>query len=248
MSIWLTGISDLYKKEIKDSFLSPFVYILAALFIMLTGWIFFSLIVASKEITQGTLTSSILVPTFSMFRFIFMIVCPLLTMRLISEEKKNHTIELLYLSNLSDWQIIISKFLSSLTIVVFMLSLTLIFPLILSFSGYSDVGVVASSYMGTILLCMAYIALGLFTSSLTSNYVMSLILAVFMMLGLWFLVLSAANTSNYLVGLLLRYISDTFHYGLFINGSIRSYSVIYFSSFIFLFLYGTHKSLGRRNW
>lgn len=248
MNTWLTGSFDLYKKEVKDAFLSPFVYILSALFIMLSGWIFFSLLVASKEVTQGTLTSSILVPTFSMFRFIFMIVCPLLTMRLISEEKKNHTIELLYLSNLTDWQIIISKFLSSMSIVIFMLSLTTIFPLILAFSGYHDWGVVLSSYAGIILLCMSYTALGLFASSLTPNYVMSLIIAVFMMLGLWFLVLSAANTSNYIVGLILKYISDIHHFDLFINGSVRSYSVIYFCSFVFMFLYGTHKSLGRRNW
>ena len=177
MKNWLQGSFDLYKKEIKDSFLSPFVYILAGSFILLTGWIFFSLLVASKDITQGTLTSSIIAPTFSMFRFIFMFVCPLLTMRLISEEKKNHTIELLFLSKLSDWQIIIGKFCSSMTIVLFMLSLTIIFPIILSFSGYNDWGVVMSSYTGIILLSMAYVSLGLFTSSLTSNYVISLILA-----------------------------------------------------------------------
>ena len=70
MSIWLTGISDLYKKEIKDSFLSPFVYILAALFIMLTGWIFFSLIVASKEITHLKLDKNdIIVSHFQLFFF-----------------------------------------------------------------------------------------------------------------------------------------------------------------------------------
>jgi ABC-2 type transport system permease protein len=248
MKFWLRGSYDLYKKEIKDAFFSPFVYILAASFILLTGWIFFSLLVASKDITQGSLTTSILAPTFSMFRFIFMFVCPLLTMRLISEEKKNHTIELLFLSNLSDWQIIISKFFSSMTIVLFMLSLTFLFPVILAFSGYSDWGVVTSSYLGTVLLCMAYISLGLFSSSLTSNYVMSLILAIFMMLGLWFLVLSAATTSNYIVGQILRYVSDVYHYEHFIKGTLRSYSFMYFFSFVFLFLFGTHKSLGRRNW
>jgi ABC-2 type transport system permease protein len=248
MKNWLQGSFDLYKKEIKDSFLSPFVYILAGSFILLTGWIFFSLLVASKDITQGTLTSSIIAPTFSMFRFIFMFVCPLLTMRLISEEKKNHTIELLFLSKLSDWQIIIGKFCSSMTIVLFMLSLTIIFPIILSFSGYNDWGVVMSSYTGIILLSMAYVSLGLFTSSLTSNYVISLILAIFMMLGLWFLVLSAASTSNYILGQILRYFSDVYHFEHFVQGTLRSYSFIYFFSFMFLFLFGTHKSLARRNW
>ncbi len=248
MKIWFKGMNDLYQKEVKDSFTSPFVYVLSGLFIMLTGWIFFSLLISSKEITHGTLTTSILVPVFSMFRFIFMIICPLLTMRLISQEKSNHTIELLFLSNLSDWQIIISKFLSSLTIILFMLALTIIFPIILYFSGYSDWGVVFSSYLGIFLLSMAYLSLGLFSSSLTSNYVMSLVIAIFMMLGLWFLVLSATSTTNYIVGLLLRYFSDIFHFDSFINGSVRSYNFIYFLSFIYLFLFGTHKSLARRNW
>ncbi|MBT7610330.1 MAG: ABC transporter permease [Bacteriovoracaceae bacterium] len=248
MKFWLQGCYELYTKEIKDSFLSPFVYILSASFILLIGWIFFSLLVASKDITQGSLTTSIIAPTFSMMRFVFMFVCPLLTMRLLSEEKKNHTIELLYLSNLSDWQIIISKFFSSLTIILFMLALTLLFPVILSLSGYSDWGVVSSSYLGTVLLSMAYISLGLFTSSLTSNYVISLIISIFMMLGLWFLVLSAATTSNYIVGQILKYFSDVYHYEHFVTGALRSYSFIYFFSFMFFFLFGTHQSLGRRNW
>ena len=248
MKIWTIGVLDLYKKELKDFFHSPFLYIITGLFIMLTGWIFFSLLVASKEITQGSLTTSILVPTFSMFRFILMFVCPLLTMKLISEEKKNHTIELLFLSSLSDWQIIVSKFLSSLTTVIFMLSFTLIFPIILSFSGYNDWGVVASSYIGTLLLSMAYISLGLFCSSLSSNYVVSLILSIFLMLGLWFLILSASTTSNYIVGQILRYFSDIYHFDAFINGSVRSYGFIYFFSFMYIFLFATHKSLGRRKW
>ncbi|MCO4794431.1 MAG: ABC transporter permease [Bacteriovoracaceae bacterium] len=245
---WLKGTSLLYKKEIKDSFLSPFVYILSGLFIALGGWVFFSLLVSAKNATEATLTASVLIPSFSLYRFILMIICPLLTMRLLSEEKKNHTIELLYLSDLNNSQIIFSKFLSSLTIVVFMLGLTTLFPAILGFSGYSDWGVVLSGYGGLVLLCMAYISIGLFASSLSSNYVICLVLAIFMMLGLWFLVLSAGNTDNYLVGLILRYFSETYHFESFARGTVRSFNFVYFFSFVTFFMFLTGKSLNSRRW
>lgn len=248
MSTWLKGISILYKKEIKDSFLSPFVYILSGLFIGLGGWVFFSLLMASKNVTEATLTASVLIPSFSLYRFILMIICPLLTMRLLSEEKKNHTIELLYLSDLNNTQIILSKFLSSMTIVLFMLGLTLLFPAILGMSGYSDWGVVLTGYAGLVLLSSAYISLGLFASSLSSNYVICLILAIFMMLGMWFLVLSAGNTDNYIVGLILRYFSETFHFESFVRGTVRSFSLVYFLSFIGFFMFLTEKSLNSRRW
>jgi ABC-2 type transport system permease protein len=248
MNTWLKGISLLYQKEIKDAFLSPFVYILSGLFIGLGGWVFFSLLMASKNATEATLTASVLIPSFSLYRFILMIVCPLLTMRLLSEEKRNHTIELLFLSDLNNVQIIFSKFLSSMTIVLFMLGLTMLFPTILGISGYSDWGVVISGYGGLILLSAAYISLGLFASSLSSNYVICLILAIFMMLGMWFLVLSAGNTDNYIVGLILRYFSETFHFESFVRGTVRSFNFVYFFSFVAFFMFLTEKSLNSRRW
>ncbi len=248
MKTWLKGISILYKKEIKDAFLSPFVYILSGLFIGLGGWVFFSLLLASKNVTEATLTASVLTPSFSLYRFILMIICPLLTMRLLSEEKKNHTIELLFLSDLDNIQIILSKFFSSMTIVLFMLGLTVLFPVILGFSGYSDWGVVISGYAGLIFLSAAYISLGLFASSLSSNYVICLILAIFMMLGMWFMVLSAGNTENYIVGLILRYFSESFHFENFVRGTVRSFNFVYFLSFIGFFMFLTEKSLNSRKW
>lgn len=248
MSAWLRGISILYKKEIKDAFLSPFVYILSGLFIALGGWVFFSLLIASKNATEANLTASVLIPSFSLYRFILMIICPLLTMRLLSEEKKNHTIELLFLSDLGNTQIVLSKFFSSMTIVLFMLGLTVLFPVILGISGYSDWGVVISGYAGLVFLSAAYISLGLFASSLSSNYVICLILAIFMMLGMWFMVLSAGNTDNYIVGLILRYFSESFHFENFVRGTVRSFNFVYFLSFIGFFMFLTEKSLNARKW
>ena len=101
------------------------------------------------------------------------LLAPLITMRLFAEERKCHTLDLLLRSRLGHGQIIVAKFLSSLMTVLFLLSLTLIFPIILAVSGYSNWPMVFSGYGGVILCVMCYLAVGLFTSSLTENQILA---------------------------------------------------------------------------
>ncbi|MBT3584602.1 MAG: ABC transporter permease subunit [Halobacteriovoraceae bacterium] len=244
----IRGITTLWKKESRDFFSSPLVYILAGIFCALMGWLFYNYLIASKDITNKTLSMSILIPTYGNMNFIFLFLAPLLTMKLFSEEKKLHTLDLLLQSNLNHFQIIAGKFLAGLTVMLFMLSLTLIFPIILSFSGYNDWGTVASSYAGIVFSIMCYLSVGIFASSLTDNQIVAALSGFGILMFLMLLVLTSNATHNVLLQQIFSYLSTPYHFESFVRGAFRSYNLIYFVSFIGFFFYLTHKSLDSRNW
>jgi len=242
------GIWVLTKKELKDSFLSPLVYILSALFCFLMGWLFFNYLIASKEFTEQTLSQSVLLPIFGNMNFIFLFLAPLLTMRTFSEERKLKTIELLLTSRLSHFQIIMAKMISTFLMASFMISLTFIFPIILAMSGYEHWSIVASSYAGIFLSVLCYIAVGCFASSLTDNLVVSALLGFTILLGIMLFSLTGNATQNIILGQLFQYLAVPFHFDSFIKGGIRSYNILYMFSFIGFFSYLTHLSLESRKW
>lgn len=238
----------LTRKELKDAFSSPLIYVLAGLFSLMMGWLFFNYLLQSKQMTTATMTQGVITPIFGNINFIFVFLCPLLTMRSFAEERKQGTLDLLLRSRLSYLQIVLGKFISTIVMVLFMLSLTLLFPIILAISGYSDWGVVASSYAGIILSVMAYTAVGLFCSSLTDNQIVASLLTFCFLLGSMLLVISINATNNYLMALIVQYSTIPFHYEGFTRGLLRSYSFIYFICFLIFFFLLTLKSLESRKW
>ena len=238
----------LARKELKDAFSSPLIYVLCGLFSLMMGWLFFNYLVQSRQMTTTTMTQGVITPIFGNINFIFVFLCPLITMRSFAEEKKQFTLDLLLRSELTEMQIILGKFISNVAMVLAMLSLTLLFPLILSFSGYSDWGVVWSSYLGITLSIMAYTSVGLFCSSLTDNQIVASLLTFCILLGSMLLVISVNATNNYLLALITQYTTIPFHYEGFTRGLLRSYSVVYFICFLAFFFLLTLKSLQSRKW
>lgn len=246
--IFLRGTWVLAKKELKDSFQGSLIYILGGLFSLISGWLFFNYLIASKELTNQSLLQSVLFPIFGNLNFIFIFLAPLITMKVFSEEKKLHTIELLLTSNLKHSQIILGKFLAVAIIVFFLLSLTFVFPIILSFSGYTHWSVVFTSYLGLYLSILCYISVGIFASSLTDNQVVAALMGFCLLLGLMLFVLTANATNNYILGQIFQFVSVPYHFEGFLRGAIRTPSIVYYLSFGGFFLYLTHLSLESRRW
>ena len=238
----------LAKKELKDFFFSPLIYVLCGLFSMMMGWLFFNYLLQSKQMTSTSMTQGVITPIFGNINFIFVFLCPLITMRSFAEEKKQHTLDLLLSSKLTTFQIVLAKFVSNVSIVLFMLSLTVLFPIILALSGYTDWGVVGASYLGIVLSIMAYTAVGLFCSSLTDNQIVASLLTFCLLLGSMMMVISINATNNYLLALIVQYLTVPFHYEGFTRGVIKSYSLVYFLSFYCFFFLLTLKSLESRKW
>lgn len=245
---YLRGIRILVAKELRDNFYSPVVYILSALFCLSMGWLFFNYLYASKELTDQTLTQSVLLPIFGNMNFIFLFLAPILTMRSFTEEKKLHTLELLLTSRLDHFQIIVSKLLSNFVIAAFMISLTLIFPIILSMSGYDHWPIVLSSYGGILLSVFCYLTVGLFASSMSDNFVVSALLGFSILLGIMLLSLTGNATQNVLLAQMVKYLAIPYHFESFVMGGMKSYNFIYIFSFIGFFIYLTHIKLESRRW
>lgn len=246
--MFIQKIMILVKKELKDSFFSPLVYILTGLFCFMMGWLFFNYLLQAKALTSVTMTQSVITPIFGNINFIFVFLCPLITMKSFAEERKQATLDLLLRSELSETQIIIGKFISMVFVVLFMISFTFVFPIILAFSGYSDWGVVGSSYLGVLLSVMAYLSVGLFCSSLTDNQIVASLMTFCILLGSMLMVISANATNNYLLALIVQYTTVPFHYEGFVKGLVRSYSLVYFACYLSFFFLLTRISLQARKW
>lgn len=246
--MYFKKIGILVKKELKDAFLSPLIYILSGLFCFMMGWLFFNYLLQAKTLTTSTMSQAVITPIFGNMNFIFIFLCPLLTMRSFAEEKKQSTLDLLLRSELSEMQIIVAKFISNMLMVFFMISFTFVFPIILALSGYSDWGVVGSSYLGVLLSITAYVSVGLFCSSLTDNQIVASLLTFCILLGSMLMVITVNATNNYLLALIVQYMTVPFHYEGFVKGLLRSYSFVYFVSFVGFFFLLTLKSLQSRKW
>ena len=240
----------LYKKELAGFFTSLIGYLTIAVFLILTGlmlWVFksdFNILDYGYAGMDGL---------FVIGPFLYLFLIPAITMRMFAEENKNGTMELLLTKPLGDMTLIWAKFLAGLTLVLISLLPTLVcyFSIVTLGDpvGNIDTGSVVGSYIGLLLLGAAFVAIGLFASSITNNQIVAFILAAlmsaFMQLGF-----EAVYRMGFLgdADLLVRSLGMSYHYDSISRGVIDSRDVIYFASVITLFLMATRIVLQSRMW
>ncbi len=216
------------KRELQAYFDSLMAYILLILFLGFSGfftWIYGSDIFFIKQASLGVF--------FNMAYWTLFFFIPSLTMRLLSEENKSGTIELLLTRPVSNWQVIMGKFLAALLLIVIALALTLPYYLTVANLGNIDNGQVFSGYLALILFSAMYISIGLFMSSVTNNQIVSYLLTL--SVGIFFQVIFFMLSSNFsgLIGHILSYLAVNTHFESMTRGVIDSRDLIYF--FIFTF-------------
>ncbi len=248
MKNFLVGIRILYLKEFKETLKLPMTYILAALFSLIVGWLFFNYLASQKVLTQKVLEGGVWIPTLGNMNFIFLFFIPLITMRQFSLERRQGTLEFLFSSRLSNWQILIGKFLSSLTFSIFILSLTLIFPVVLFLSGHKEIGHMLVGYLGVFFTLTCYLSVGLFTSYLCDNQISAALMAFSILLVIMLFMFVGNFSSNYLLNQFFLYLSIPFHVQNLFQGVIRTYNIVYFCSFVLFFFYLTERYMDSRNW
>lgn len=250
-------IWTLYKKEIDSYFSSPLAYVLIGLFSFISGIIFFNLIATYSDGIQAipqnyaaeiSFVEEVVLKLFANFNFLFLIFIPLMTMRLLSEEKRLETLDLLWLSPVRDWQVVVAKGLATLTLVMAMLLMTCVYPLIIWGIGIKDFSLLGTAYLGIILNACAYISLGLFCSSLSSNQIIAALLSILGVMFLWMLTWGGHLNSNYIMAEIFSYLGITSHFERVLRGLLGTQDLVYYGSFVFMFGFLTVKSLGRRNW
>jgi ABC-2 type transport system permease protein len=236
-------IWTLTRRELQAYFDSLMAYILLILFLGFSGfftWIYGSDIFYIKQAT--------LMPFFSIAFWTLFFFIPSLTMRMLSEENRMGTLKLLLTKPVSNWQVVMGKYLSALILIGVALLLTLPYLITISSIGNVDMGQVFSGYLALILFSAMYISIGMFTSSITSNQIVSYLLALF--IGIFFQVIFGMLAQNApgIIGGVLDYLSATTHFESMTRGLIDSRDLIFFLGISFVGLVLTETMLIRKRY
>jgi len=230
------------KRELKSFFDSLMAYIMIVVFLGFSG--FFTWLYGADVffVNQASLQTFFGIAYWTLFFFI-----PALTMRQIAEEKRSGTIELLLTKPLSDWQLVLGKFLSTLILIGIALLLTLPYYFTVWSLGPVDHGAVWTGYLGLVLMSGAYISIGIYASSITSNQIISFLMAL--LIGIFFHIIFGvlANSLPGLTGQIFDYLDLNTHFESISRGVIDTKDLIYFLSIIFLGLFLSEAALSKRN-
>ncbi|MFH1979992.1 MAG: ABC transporter permease subunit [Patescibacteria group bacterium] len=227
---YLKTIYILFKKELMSYFNSPIAYIFIGVFLIVGNWLFFNYFFL---IGQASMRNY-----FAILPWIFLFLSPAITMRLWAEEKKSGTIEFLLTLPITDWQAVLSKFFGALVFMFIALLLSITLPITVAILGNVDLGPIIGSYLGALFLGGSYLALGLFISSLTKNQIIAFILSLAACFGAFIIgadfVLAQAPQ---FAAPLMKFLGLGSHFYNIAKGVIDSKDIIYYSLFIFFFLW-----------
>jgi ABC-2 type transport system permease protein len=235
----LTNIKYIFQKELRSFFNSPVAYIVIIVYLVILGWFFVSNLFINNISTLRTV--------FEMTPFLLLFFAPAMTMRLISEEKKSGTLELLFTKPIREYEIVTGKFLAVWTLYFFTLLPTLCYYLTVMSIGTLDTGVVLGGYLGLLLVGAVFLAISIFGSALTENQVVAFIVSLFIVFALFMLdkILFYLPTT---VATVLEYISIDYHFSNIARGVIDTRDLIYYVSVIGFSLYLATTVLQKRRW
>lgn len=245
------------KKETKSFFKSPLAYVLAGLFSLVIGWVFFNLLMGYVENIQALPTgvksqlkfiNAVVIKLFGNMNFLLMMICPVITMKIFAEEKRDSTLDLYFAAPMSDWQLIMGKYLSTLIIGAFLLSCTLIFPLIMLRIEMYDWSFIIFGYLGTLLNIACYMSVGIFCSSLTKSQVIAALSSFSIIMLFWLVSWILQLSDNYFLITFVKQLTIVSHFELLVKGFVGLNDIVFYFSFIFFFLFLTSKSLSSRSW
>jgi len=227
-------VSHIMGKELKDFFISPIAYIVIAVFLLVTGWLFFSTFFVFNQADMRNF--------FNLLPMTFAFVVPAITMRLFAEELNTGSYETLLTLPVTFRDIIVGKFLAGVVFVTAILVPTLAYPVFIALMGELDWGPVIGGYAGAVMMGAAFTAIGLFASALTRNQIIAFITGAVICFGLttmdrmlFFFPAPVLNVVNYL--------GASSHFQNVAKGIIDSRDILYFLSLVFLGLYAAHLAM-----
>jgi len=245
------NLYTIFKKELHSYFVSPTLYIVLTIFLLLSGYFFYTDLSYYNWLNiRGTSNpvEGMWQYYFNDLRFVLMLSMPFITMRLLAEEKKLGTFELITTYPVRDAELVAGKYLACVVLFILMMALTFINVVIWGVPwGFSGLQPLLAGYFGIFLLGCSLISCGIFISSLTENQIVAGIGTLGIFIFFWFLTWNEMMTSEEIVKVLVRFsLFDRTEY--FFKGVVDTNDVVFFALFIFFFLYMTHCSLGSRSW
>src|SRR5215475_13713558 len=258
----MKGLLAIYRRELGGYFVSPIAYVVTGFFLFLTGYYFSDILTRVIDYSmrmqmqaQMSGPAAIDAPALVIRNFtgfsttILLFLVPMLTMGVYAEERKRGTMEMLMTSPITEFQIVMGKFLASLTLFVVMLSPTVFYHF--TVSRYTDPAmpwrIMWSRYLGIFLLGASLLALGSFISSLTENQIVAGVVTFVIFLVLWLLDLGGRGSST-TIGEVMKYVSILQHYESFGQGVIDKSSIIFYLSVVAVGLFLTLRNLDSMRW
>ncbi|MEO8167776.1 MAG: ABC transporter permease [bacterium] len=235
------NIFPIFKRELRSYFNSLVAYVVIVVFLAILGWFF------ANNLFLNNVASLYIVFDSPLAKILFLVIAPAITMRLLAEERKSGTIELLTTKPVKDVEIILGKFLAAWCVLGAALLPTLFYVITMAVLGTIDIGAIISGYIGLMLMGGVFIALGVLASSLTENQIVAFILGfifcfVFFMLDKVLPYVPSFMTST------IEFLGVDFHYSSIVRGVIDSRNIIYFFSLLGFSLMLATVSLERRKW
>lgn len=245
------------QREMAAQWRSPLAWTLIGIFSLLCGWTFFNLLVGYVDNIQAipadmqsqiSFIEEVVIRLYGNINFFLLFFVPPLTMRLLADEKKQGTIDLLWAAPVTDASIVVGKFLATWLFTLVLLVPTLLFPAALFWAGVPDQSVLVGCYLGLALNTASYVGMGLLASSLTENQVVAALLGFVFIMFTWILSWIAHGTDNFMVAETLRWLSVTGHFETLVRGVLSTADLVYYGMFIFLALRASVTVLESRNW
>lgn len=230
----------IFRKELRIYFVSPLAYVFLGVFLFLAGLFFYLGVTMTGEASLRVMLGNLSVT--------LLFLLPLLTMRHFAEERRSGTFELMMTAPVPLWSLLAGKWAASFALCLLLLAGTGIFPMLLAYYGEPDWGVIATSYLGLMLLCGAFVSAGLFTSSLTDEPVAAGLGGVLVLLPFWLSGTAADLVSAETLREVLRQLSFLTHIEPFTRGVVDSAEIAWFVLFTFAFLFLTWRSVESRRW
>ncbi|HXC52717.1 MAG TPA: ABC transporter permease [Candidatus Limnocylindrales bacterium] len=246
-------------RDIRAVFVSPIAYVVLTGFTLLSGWFFFNMLgqfirlanqyamLQGMDTTWLNLNDAVIAPLFHNLLFVLLIVIPMITMRSFSEEKNQSTFELLFTSPVRISEMVIGKFLAGAALVTLMVFLSFLFPALLFVYGNPEPGMMLAGALALYLTALSFVAVGNFTSALTSNQIIATISALVILLLLFVINWPAEGAGEKVAGV-LGYLSVSNHFNKMAKGVIETTDLIYFASVTAVFLFLTHRAVESSRW
>lgn len=253
----MSPVVTIAAKELRTYVVSPIAWVVATIFLLVTGLLFYNIItwysMQSFQMMQfqgamGDVSVNRMVfePTFHNVAVTLLLLVPIVTMRLLAEEKKNRTSQLLFTAPVRLGEVVAGKYAAAVILLSAMLLLTLYMPVLVWAYGGLDWGPLISSYVGLILMIGAFVSFGLFASSLTENQIVGAVLTFGILLVFWLLGWAAQLGGD--LARVFEHLSIITHLEGFLRGVIELKAVVYYLSVSAFGLFLTHRVLDSSRW
>jgi ABC-2 type transport system permease protein len=244
----MRGILAIFRRDFGALMGSPFIYGIAGLCATLYSLQFLQGLVRFELTGGGDFHQAVVVQHISIANLIFILVVPILTMRLLAEEKRNRTFDLLLTTPISSTQIAVGKFLAGYAVAGLLVLLSMLYPLACMLFVDFSAGLFWTSYAGLFLVVAVYVAVGLFTSSVTESVIFSAVIGVIVNLSLWLLSQWAMQMEGSTTVAVMEQLALVQQFVKFIEGKLEVSALVYFLSVVTLFVFLSERVVESARW